>query len=93
MLNINFIVYYILLIWIIRRLIDIDLSEKLLVILQGLHLDVVFKLDGVEIDKGYITYDKSSDTYTIDNRVLNHINIFMLFMLKYINTLKDIYEY
>ena len=55
--------------------IDTDFSERLIVTLQGLHQDAVFKLDGVEIDKGFVTYDKASDTYTIAHPTINYTNL------------------
>ena len=55
--------------------IDTDKSEQLIVTLAGLGDDAVFYLDGVEIDMGYVTYDKTGDTYTIDNKEINYTNV------------------
>jgi len=55
--------------------VDTDRSESLIITLEGLHQDAVFKLDGVEIDSGYITYDKVSDTYTIKNAAIDYTNV------------------
>ncbi len=53
--------------------VDTDGSESLTITLTGLGDDAVFKLDGVEIDAGFVTY--TGGVYTISNSSIDYTNI------------------